>query len=125
MADFSRELQLAQQLIAQNGRQVTFRTLQASGVDPSQPWKTDSKPTARPTLQHAVFVSPTGGSEFGFEEEADQSAEQLVVAAGGFADLGTSHQISDPATGSEWTVIKKHIFRPAEEVLLYGFEVKR
>lgn len=125
MADFSAELRLAQQLIERNGREVAFVTLTAAGVDPNRPWQTNDKPSGRPILRHAVFVPPTGGSAFGFEEEADQSAEQLVVAAGGSIDLGTSHKINDPGTGAEWTIIKTHVFRPAEDVLLYGFEVKR
>lgn len=125
MADFSAQLRLAQQLISQNGREVTFRKLQASGVSPSAPWKTESRPTAQSVVRHAIFVSPGGGADFGFTEEADQSAEQMAIVAGGSVDLGTFHQISDPITGGEWTIVKTQVLRPAEQVLLYGFEVKR
>ena len=61
---------LARELIAEDGRTVTFRRLDRTASDPSQPWLGSSDPRgqgSQTVAAPAVFVDPTSISELGFE----------------------------------------------------------
>lgn len=124
--DYNEFVQLAQELIAENGRSVKLQKLDATSSDPSKPWKGPGAPTVavEKTLL-AVFV-PASGSGLGrdiVKEELLDRVEQVALVAPTDVSLEDFHAILDD--GVRWRIDWAQALRPGPLVVLYVFGVKR
>lgn len=124
--DYNEFVQLAQELIAENGRQVTLQKLDATAADTSKPWKGPSAPAvALAKVLPAVFV-PASGSGLGrdiVKEELLDRVEQVALVAPTDVSLEGFHAILDG--GVRWNIDWAQTLKPGPLVVLYVFGVKR
>ena len=128
MVDYVRVLALAQRLIEENGRQVTFQKLSATPVNAQTPWKGPATPTvAEEELAYAVFVPHAGNIEFGekfIDKELLGRCELFcLVAAETDVDLKDFNQIVDVLV--TYKVNWMRILQPGTTRLLYVFGVSQ
>ena len=124
--DYTEFSQLAQELIAENGRDVTLQKLDATATDASKPWKGAGAPTvAQSKAVPAVFV-PASGSGLGrdiVKEELLDRVEQVALVAPTDVSLEGFHIILDD--GVRWNIDWAQVLKPGPTVVLYVFGVKR
>lgn len=124
--DYTEFVELAQELISENGRQIRIQKLDATAADTSKPWKGAGTPkvgTER-TLS-AVFV-PASGSSLGrgiVKEELLDRVEQVALVAPTDVSLEGFHIILDD--GVRWNIDWAQALKPGPMVVLYVFGVKR
>ncbi len=126
--DYSEFVTLAQELIAENGREITFQKLQKTPADSSKPWKGAGEPiiTQSVTDVFGVFV-PASGSNLGrslVNEELLKKVEQVVLVAGREEDLEGFQLILDEDS-AQWRIEWAQTLRPASVTVLYVFGVCR
>lgn len=124
--DYTEFVQLAQELIAENGREVQIQKLDATAVDTSKPWKGPGAPTvaASRTLP-AVFV-PASGSGLGrdiVKEELLDRVDQVALVAPTDIGLADFHVVLDE--GVRWNIDWAQELKPGPTTVLYVFGVKR
>ncbi|MFA7523111.1 MAG: hypothetical protein WCY71_09335 [Halothiobacillaceae bacterium] len=124
--DYTEFVELAQELISENGRQIEIQKLDATAADTSKPWKGAGTPTvgAKKTLS-AVFV-PASGSGLGrdiVKEELLDRVEQVALVAPTDVSLEDFHIIMDD--GVRWNIDWAQALKPGPMVVLYVFGVKR
>lgn len=124
--DYNEFVRLAQELIAENGRQVTLQKLDATAADISKPWKGPGAPAvALAKVLPAVFV-PASGSGLGrdiVKEELLDRVEQVALVAPTDVSLEGFHAILDG--GVRWNIDWAQALKPGPLVVLYVFGVKR
>ncbi len=124
--DYTESVQLAQELIAENGRYVTLQMLAATAADAAKPWKGAGTPTVAQTKAvPAVFV-PASGSGLGrdiVKEELLDRVEQVALVAPTDVSLEGFHVILDD--GVRWNIDWAQVLKPGATVVLYVFGVKR
>lgn len=114
-----------QQLIAQNGRQVTFVRLDRSPADASKPWR--SSPDPRAALDASVVVDvvqadPTSLEDLGFSSEEQESVDRdsrtyLCAPPVGGQLLDTFDEVLDG--GERFKITKVDVLQPAATRMLY------
>lgn len=126
MADHTEFVELAQELIAEEGRLVKFLTISADPVDPTMPWKGSASADTLTAEQQAVFV-PAAGSKFGgdwMDTELFKGADQICLVAGGSIPLEGVHLIQE-SDNTKWKVKFVSRLKPADQTILYMFAVTR
>lgn len=121
MTDYSEFVELAQELIRDAGREVTFNS--AATADPEKPWTTGA--TATPKNAIACFL-PASGSNFGYQLVTDEMLSrvtQVVLVAPDGTDYESTKSITDSGKtyGVEW--ITK--LQPGTVVVLWAMGVKQ
>lgn len=126
VTDYTEFVQLAQELIAENGRQVVLQKLEATALDAYKPWKGPGVPTVASTeTLMAVFV-PASGSSLGRDivnKELLGRVEQVALIAPTDVSLEDFHAILDD--GVRWNIDWIQVLRPGTLTVLYVFGVKR
>lgn len=130
MADHTEFLELARELLSEEGRQVTFAKLDATATDPTKPWKGPGAPTLTGSIQaYAVFLPRlVSGGGFGktiFTDELFKSSEQLLLVAppvSGENLNGYSIVVDD---GVRWTINVTEELKPANLTVLFAMGVSR
>lgn len=124
--DYTEFVELAQELIAENGRQIKIQKLDATAADTSKPWKGPGTPTVDTEKSlPAVFV-PASGSSLGrdiVKEELLDRVEQVALVAPTDVSLEDFHVILDD--GVRWNIDWAQALKPGPMVVLYVFGVKR
>lgn len=129
MADFTAEAALAKELIDANGRSVAVIKRDEAVVDANKPWRGADQSTTEFSVSGAAVFVPLGGSELGsmFDQAADNTirGEQVCMFAadndGGFP-LEEADMIRDGSVN--WSIVNTQVLRPAEQAIIYFFEVK-
>lgn len=128
MADHTEFVVLAQELILEEGRLVTFQKLGAGPADANKPWKGAGAPTVVSQVASvpAVFV-PATGSDLGrmvTDEELLKRVEQVALVAPVQEGFDSFHRILD--TDSQlWKIEWMQVLKPASQTILYVVGVKR
>lgn len=129
MADFAELAAVAKRLIDENGRTVSIIKLDKTAADPNKPWRGPVDPRATPIFTvtgKAVFV-PLGGSDLGIEWPQDNNlkrGDQVCLFAADNdtgQELEKADEIEDGA--GRWAIINTQLLQPADQRLLYFFEV--
>jgi len=125
--DFTEFVELARELIAENGRSVTFQKLDASAADPAKPWKGAGAPTVEAEVTTTAVFLPDGSGMGKLIEDNDlfKKAEQVLLVAPPASGevLGDFHVVLDG--GSRWKVDVAKELRPGPITVLYAMGVSR
>lgn len=129
--DYAPIVQAARAVVAEFGRVVRFEKVSRTAADVSKPWDGSGAPLPVLSAQAdvaAAFVPPAGNG-FGRDVVTDAmlaSVTQVALVApdGVSFDLETAGSITD-TDNSRWAVEWVYTLKPANEVLLYAFGVKR
>lgn len=129
--DYTELAVLAQALIDENGRLITFNRYKQAPADVAKPWRGPGDPTTVPGATdevRGVFVgvnrsTPGMGLDF-ISEDVLKRAEQccLVGPTVGY-DLTTANEVVDG--GVHWKVEFVEVLKPGDTVLLYAVGLKR
>jgi hypothetical protein len=128
MADHQEFLDLAREMIEEEGRLVTFQQLDKTPADPDYPWEGPGAPTVADSVQtYAVFV-PDAGSGLGKlieDNELFKSAEQVLLVAPPATGetLGDFHIVVDDAV--RWKIDVAKELKPGPLTVLYVMGVSR
>lgn len=127
MADQHLEfLELAEELIPENGRDVTFIQLAtASGAFPGEAAGDPRTPPARSQVVTACFVEPDSLQRLGISTKLDQllqTSDRICLVAGTF-DLAGMDEVIDE--GRYYKIQGMETLRPGTRTLLYFVGVKR
>lgn len=126
MADHTEFVELAQELIAEEGRLISLLALGAPAADPTKPWNGAGAPA--PVLLgtvHAVFLPASGpgmGSIVTDKDLLKKVREVALVAPLTGVDLSTATLLRD---GVDYRVEWVQVLKPADQVCLYVFGVTR
>ncbi len=123
--DYVKLAATAQRLIDKTGRVVKLQRLSSEPADPDKPWKGPGQPeVAQEKELKATFVPAGGGLGRDLvDEELLKRVEQVALIAPSDVDLEVFNLVLDG--GSKWKVEWIQTLKPAEQVLLYVFGVKR
>lgn len=128
MADHTEFVELALELISEEGRLITLQKLGTGAADPAKPWNGSSTPTVASSVSNvpAIFV-PVIGKDLGVivkDQELLKKVQQVAIAAPVAEGLElTTDRILD---GSEtWRVEWAQVLKPADKTIMYLFGVKR
>ena len=125
MADHAKFAAIALRLIDKNGRLTNFNAMSDVPADPAKPWKgTSSAPTV--LLSAMAAYIPSQGQDFGntfIDDELLKSCDEVLLVAGGQADLTKCHTITDENVELKVNWIRR--LKPADLTLLYAIGVSR
>ena len=117
-------------LIDKYGRECILQRLSAVATDVNKPWKGVGTPTVAEQLSvKAVFVSASdsaGNTGLGLEfidKELLKRADEVILVAPNAIDLQSFNIVLD--TGVRWRIEWMKVLKPADQVLLNVFGVKR
>lgn len=130
MADFYTEMAaVAQELIDENGRDVTVIRFKQAPADASKPWEGPDDPRTTPDATDIVkgcFV-PVSGSGLGKETiDADalkRTGDVCLIGPGAGFDLATADELIDGSVHKKITFVQT--LKPATTVLIYYVGVER
>jgi hypothetical protein len=128
--DYSEDLALAKELIAEYGRSVTVQHLSAGSATSDTPWKGAGTPTVDKSHRTmGAFLPLSGSNDLGKlvrDKELLKRCEQVVLIPGtgkSSTDLGDFVRILDNAT--LWKIEWVKELKPGDTSLLYVMGVKR
>ncbi|HWV46420.1 MAG TPA: hypothetical protein VN039_10460 [Nitrospira sp.] len=128
MADHQEFLDLANEMILEEGRQVTLQTLNPAVSDPATPWKTVGQTFNALAVVMAVFVPVTGYTKLGDEIvdlEMFKNSQQVCLIGGGDGQTEMETAVAILDEGNQWKVDRVLKLRPAGLSILYAFGVSR
>lgn len=121
---------IAQRLINENGRSVTFIQFDSTPGDVTKPWNGPTDPRATPDSTaafDAVFVSPGAASSLGLSAETtdliQRSDQIMIVSAGAAIDLRIYEEVDDDS--QRWKITGVETLKPGASTLLSFVGVKR
>ena len=128
--DYAEIAAVAETLIDETGRDVTFIRWDQTEADATKPWKGPSNPRTTPdatdTVKATFVPISTAASSLGIKiEDADllKRTSQVCLVAPASFDLSTAQEIIDGAVHHRITFVEK--LQPADVVLLYYVGVER
>jgi hypothetical protein len=127
--DYTEMASVAQELIDDNGRDVTIIRFGQTPADSNKPWKGNTTPRATPDATDTVkgcFV-PLAGSGLGIDTiDSDilkRTEEVCLVGPGATFDLRTADEVQDGSVYKKVTFVQ--MLKPADTVLMYYIGVER
>lgn len=129
MVELSPLIAVAQRLITENGRSVTFIRQDQTLADAAQPWLGPADPRTTPDVTlvvDAVFVEPSSGVKLGLgTEQSDliMNSDQIMILAAGDVDLTQFQEVLDE--GIYWKITVIETLRPGATTVLSFVGVKR
>jgi hypothetical protein len=121
--------QVAQQLIALHGRDVTFRRFNQSAADPAKPWRgptnLDASPAAQEILK-AVAVPASSATELGMsvqDQEMLHRVEKVYIVAVGQQDLSLMDEVVD--TNVNYRIEFVEVLEPGAVRIVHFVGVRR
>lgn len=127
MADHSDFLELAREMIEEDGREVQFAQLSAGPADPDKPWKGAGAPTPiNLVTTFAVFLPDGSGlGKITEDNELFKTSENVLLVAPPTSgeNLETYHVVLDG--GQRWKINVVKTVQPADLAVLYAMGVSR
>lgn len=127
MSDHTEFVELAQELIAEEGRAITLQTLGATPADATKPWRGPAAPTVTTDEDViGVFLPISSMDDLGFIAKDDdllKRADQVLLVAPTMVDLRNMDRVLDKSV--VWKVEWVKVLEPGDQVILYAFGVCR
>jgi hypothetical protein len=127
MADHSDFLDLAREMISEEGREVVFAKLDADPADATKPWRGAGAPTpVDPVTTFAVFLPDGSGlGKLTEDNELFKTSENVLLVAPPVTgeDLEGYHVVTDD--GVRWKINVVQTVKPATLAVLYAMGVSR
>lgn len=123
MADHTEFVELALELISEEGRPITLKQMGTAPVDPDKPWKGNTAATSLSDT-FGCFV-PAAGSDLGEEwidKELLKRCERVCLVPGTEVAAQADTIYDD---GIEWKVEWVHALKPATQTIVVAFGVSR
>jgi len=127
--DFIAMAAIAQELIDDNGREITLIRYKQAPADTDKPWEGPDDPRTSPddtTTVIGCFV-PMGGSGLAKEDvDADalkRTSEVCLIGPGAGFDLGKANELIDDGVSKKISFVQT--LKPASTVLLYYVGISR
>lgn len=126
--DYDEFIALAQELIAEAGRPVTFQVLSATPADANKPWKGPAAPTVGSSKDAPAVFLPPSGQDLGImtlsaEMLARTQQVCLVAATADAFDFGVVNALLDG--GVRWGVQWVSTLAPGPKAVFYALGVAR
>lgn len=129
--DYASIITIAQELLLEFGRSVTFIAFDATSSDVSQPWLGPTDPRATPSATlplDAAFVEPDAADALGhtisLQDLIQRSEQILIVSPGAAVDLSVYQEVID-SDASRWKIEGFEILKPGDDVVLSFVGLKR
>lgn len=128
MSDHQEFVDLAIELIDENGRGMEIDRLGNTPLDPNTPWDKSTVVEVDNTVVSVAVFLPAEGSGFGFlgvDQDLLKETEQvcLMYPDSLGTDLATYHRIRDNAVNWKINWVRK--LAPGDQTILYAFGVAR
>ena len=124
--DYTEFVTLAQEIIADNGRDVTIQLLSSTPANAATPWRGPATPTVQTQRTvKAVFV-PSQGTNLGIDVVSDEllrRVEEVCLIAPTDIELQGFTRIVDG--GVNYTIDWVQVLKPGPLIVLYFFGIKR
>lgn len=129
MADHTEFVELAKELLAEEGRTITLQELDATAADPSKPWNGPGVPTVKTeyVAVPAVFV-PAYGRDLSMlvkDDELLKKVKQVALVSPVAEGLHDKIARIVDTDGSFWKVSWGQALRPANQTIIYLFGVEQ
>ena len=127
--DYGPIVTVAQDLIKDFGREVTFINQNETPADATKPWQgpTAARTAPKSTLKaEAVFVQPDSASKLGrtsISEDLIKRSDQIMIVPAGTTDLIDFQEVLDGTV--YWKIVGIETLRPADTTILYFVGVAR
>lgn len=124
--DYNPIILVANNLIAEFGRPITFNQIDKTASDPTKPWKGSNGARVKIADSNGVFAAVSSLRKLGegwIDDELLKSATLLCIVGGQAADLELADVIQDGA--QEWKVEWAEVLQPGTPKLLFAFSVTR
>ena len=128
--DYAEIREIAEELIEEFGRQITFVQLDSTASTPAKPWRGNTAPRGNPiqTLTlYGVFVEPESLERLGKQRVSNdfiKSAGQVLIVASA-VDLGVFDEVVDLVDDSEYKIDNHQMLNPGDEIILHYFRLQR
>lgn len=120
-------VELAQEMIDEEGRTIVLQKLSGAAADPQKPWRGEGAPTVEAQKAvKAVFLPLQSAVDLGLfvaNDDLLKKASQVAIVAHTDTDLTGFNVIQD--MGMAWGVEWCKALRPGELTILYAFGVKK
>lgn len=127
--DYIEMATVAQELVDDNGRNVTIIRWKQTAADATKPWEGPDDPRGTPDATDSVkgcFVSMEGSglSKETIDEDAlKRTGDVCLIGPGASFDLATANELIDGSVHKKITFVRT--LKPADTVLLYYVGVER
>lgn len=127
--DYSELVTVAQSLIAEFGRSVTFVALSDTPANPATPWLGPTSPRGAPSrtlVLKSVFVEPSSLNALGNQAVSDDFLKRATQIALVYSsvELAEFDELLD-SDSSRWQVQEIAKLKPGSTLLLFFVSVKR
>lgn len=129
MADFVELAGVAETLIAENGRDVTFKRVSRTAGDAAKPWRGPSASPESLTVR-GCFVPPSG-SGFGHDEMDSigsllRGGNQVILVAAKAVGTAKLEEYDSILDGTDvWKIAQVAVLKPGSVTVLYAVEVMK
>jgi hypothetical protein len=131
VVDYTRLAEMAERLVRNNGRSISFVKLNTTPANPSRPWKGPASGGETTLALNGVFVPPNTVRQFGLTALGEGTefkdlvtfSEQIIITAQGDNDLREFTSVVD--NGDRWGIIGLQVLKPGSTTLLAFVGVRR
>lgn len=129
MADYSEFVELANELLLEEGVLITLQQFGSNALDPAKPWRGTSVPNIEQEFNQvpAIFV-PVIGKDLGVivqDKELLKRVKQVVIASAVAENLEDKITRIVDMYNKTWKVVWCQCLRPADQTIFYLFGVER
>jgi hypothetical protein len=130
MADHAEFVEMAREMLAEDGRQVTFYQLDKTPADPDKPWKGPGAPTPINPVDAFIIALPVSSlRQFGFtvkDEDLFKQAEMvLMVAPPETGEQLETYHFFDDSDNQAYRISVTEVLKPGPTVVLYAMGAAR
>lgn len=131
MVDYVRLASVANRLVQENGRPISFIRLNEVPADSSNPWDGPGPGGETSLSVYGVFVPPNTVRQFGLSalgegtefEDLVTFSEQIIITSQGEIDLRQYTKVEDG--GIRWGIVGLQVLRPGLVTMLAFVGVRR
>lgn len=124
-ADHSEFVELAQELILADGSQVRVRRYSATATVSGKAWRPDARTVTTEHTANAVFLGKGFGIEKMMNKDLLARSEMVILVAPLTPAVDISEFNAIEYSGTEYRVEGCDVLKPADQICLFMFGVKR
>lgn len=129
MADYTEFVELAKELLTEEGKLITLQQLGSESSDPAKPWKGMEQDNVVMEYRSVpcAFIAPIG-KDLGIitvDKDLLKRTSKVAICAAVAEDLEDIITRIKDTDGTIWKVIWSQTLRPAEQTIIYIFGIAR